>query len=58
MLHKTLHNIDHPLPCKLPQFAKLIGSTQHTAQQNGKAFVIEAILAVKQDRFIALAKNM
>ena len=37
MLHKILHNFDHPLHCKLPQFAKPIRITLHTTQQNDKA---------------------
>ena len=36
MLHKILHKVDHLLLCKLPEFAKPIGITRHTAQQNDK----------------------
>ena len=82
MLYKILYNINLPLRCKLPQFAKPICFTQHIVQQNNRAFVSiryntyqiswrftysiaqlwnglpnEAVLAVKQDHFIALAKN-
>ena len=82
ILHKILHKVDHPLHCKLPQFAKPIRITRHTTQQNDKAFVLakyntnqfsrcftysttrlwnslpnEAVLAVKQDRFIVSAEN-
>ena len=37
MLHKILHKVNHPLHCKLPQFAKPIRFIWLTAQQNDKA---------------------
>ena len=37
MLHKILHNVDHPNHCKLPQFAMPNRITQHTVKQNDKA---------------------
>ena len=37
---KILHNVNYPIHFKLPQFAKLIRITQHTDQQNDKAFVL------------------
>ena len=40
MLFKILHNVDHPLHRKLPQFAKPIRITQHLPQQRDRAFVL------------------
>ena len=40
MLQKILHNVDHPLHCKLPQFAMPLHIIQYTAQQNDKALVL------------------
>ena len=40
MFYKILHNIDLPLHCKLPQFAKPIRITRHIAQKNYSAFVV------------------
>ena len=82
MLHKILHNSNHPFYCKFLQFAKLVGITPHRAQQFDKAFASIryntyqisrcficyttrfwnslpnlAVLVVKQDSFIALAKK-
>ena len=69
-LHKILHNVDHLLHCKILQFVKPLRITRHTAQQNDKAFVFwcftysttrlwnslsNAVLAIKQDRYLALA---
>ena len=40
MFYKILHNVDHPLQCKLPQFTKPIRITQHATQKNDKTFVL------------------
>ena len=40
ILYKILHNVDHPLYCKLPQFAKPIRITWHITQQNDRAFIM------------------
>ena len=40
VLHKILHNVDHSLHCKPPQFLKLIRMTWHTAQKKDKTFVL------------------
>ena len=40
ILHKILHKVDHPLHYKLPQFAKPIRITWHTAQQHDKTFAL------------------
>ena len=40
MLHIILHNVNHPLHCKFPQFAKPIRITRHKGQQNYKVFVL------------------
>ena len=40
MLHKILHNLNHPLHCKLHKFAKPIHISSAIARQNGRAFVV------------------
>ena len=40
MLFKILHNVDHPLHRKLPQFAKPIRISQHLAQERDRVFVL------------------
>ena len=43
ILYKMLHNIDHQLYFKLPQFAKKLRITRQIAEQNDGAFVGQAI---------------
>ena len=52
MLHKILQSINHPLHCKLPQFAMPILISRYTAQQNEKTFVLGLLL------FLTLISNI
>ena len=40
MIHKVLHNSEHPLHCYLPQFAMPIRMTRYAVRQNSRSFAI------------------
>ena len=51
MLYKILHNVDHPLHCKLLQFAKPFRIIRHVAQKNDKAFFMARNNTYQLSRF-------
>ena len=72
MLYKILHKVDHPFYCKFPKFIKPIHRSfvlakfntyqcfrcfTYSTTQFFKYLPNEAVLDVKQDRFIAIEKK-